>query len=204
MNWRCAERYTCGLEGARPLERYNWHCWSKLQAAGPRPKEVLALLWEMHKELADGTTEIQNEEWCQLWHLIFQKRPSSRCKGVPGCQQGEVTYQHLQVWISWCTGPQHLDHCSIVRREFHPLCRPLVTPQRSCQNNQKEFFVANANQGAPYPTELAVSEETWRSGMGAQRGDWKNSSHHDKSKLKLSIKPYRMVLSAKRWEQCDP
>ena len=26
-----------------------------------------------------------------------------------------------------------------------------------------------ANQGAPYPTELAASEETWRSGMGAQR-----------------------------------
>ena len=36
--------------------------------------EVLALLWEMHKELADGTAEIQNEEWCQLWYLIFQKR----------------------------------------------------------------------------------------------------------------------------------
>ena len=44
---------------------------------------------------------------------------------------------------------------------------------------------------APYPTEPAASEETWRSGMGAQRGDnrklypfhdWKNSSHHDKSK----------------------
>ena len=44
---------------------------------------------------------------------------------------------------------------------------------------------------APYPTEPAASEETWRSGMGAQREDnrklypfqdWKNSSHHDKSK----------------------
>ena len=44
---------------------------------------------------------------------------------------------------------------------------------------------------APYPTEPAASEKTWRSGMGAQRGDnrklypfhdWKNLSHHDKSK----------------------
>ena len=60
-----------------------------------------------------------------------------------------------------------------------------------------------ANQVAPYSTELAASEETWRSGMGAQRGDWKNSSHHDKSKWKLSIKLYRLVLSAKRWEQID-
>ena len=59
------------------------------------------------------------------------------------------------------------------------------------------------NQGASYPTELAASEETWRSGMGVQRGDWKNSSHDDKSKWKLSIKPYRMFLSAKSWEQID-
>ena len=44
---------------------------------------------------------------------------------------------------------------------------------------------------APYPTEPAASGDTWRSGMGAERGgnrklypvhDWKNSSHHDKSK----------------------
>ena len=44
---------------------------------------------------------------------------------------------------------------------------------------------------APNLTEPAASEETWRSGMGAQQGDnrklypfqdWKNSSHHDKSK----------------------
>ena len=30
--------------------------------------------WETHKELADGTAEIQNEKWRQLWHLIFQER----------------------------------------------------------------------------------------------------------------------------------
>ena len=52
-----------------------------------------------------------------------------------------------------------------------------------------------ANQSLPetalHPMEPAASQETWISGMGAQRGDnrnlyllhdWKNSSHHDKSK----------------------
>ena len=29
---------------------------------GQDQRRVLALLWEMHKELADGTAEIQNEE----------------------------------------------------------------------------------------------------------------------------------------------
>ena len=52
-----------------------------------------------------------------------------------------------------------------------------------------------ANQSLPkialHPMEPAAWQETWISGMGAQRGDnrnlylfhdWKNSSHHDKSK----------------------
>ena len=52
-----------------------------------------------------------------------------------------------------------------------------------------------ANQSLPkialHPMEPAASQETWISGMGAQRGanrnlylfhDWKNSSHHEKSK----------------------
>ena len=66
---------------------------------------------------------------------------SSKRKGVPGRQQGEVTKQHHLVRISWSTGPQHLDHCCIVRTEIHSLCRPLMIPQGSCQNNRKDFFV---------------------------------------------------------------
>ena len=47
------------------------------------------------------------------------------------------------------------------------------------------------SETALHPMEPAASQETWISGMGAQRGDnrnlyllhdWKNSSHHDKSK----------------------
>ena len=68
-----------------------------------------------------------------------------------------------------------------------------------------------ANQGAPYSTELAASDETWRSGMGAQRGDWKNSSHHDKSKWKylLSLIGWFSLQKAEsrliiRWRKVQP
>ena len=82
--------------------------------------------------------------------------PGTWHKGVPSCQQGEVTKQHHQVRISWCTGPQHLDHCCIVRTEFHPLCRPLMTPlQLGAQRGDNRKL-------CPFH-------------------DWKNSSHHDKS-----------------------
>ena len=81
-----------------------------------------------------------------------------------------------------------------------------MNPKGRRQNNRKRSLKAMdegicngdhlpANQSppniAPYPTEPAASEETWRSGLEAQRGDnrklypfhdWKNSSHHDKSK----------------------
>ena len=41
------------------------------------------------------------------------------------------------------TAAQHLDHCCGVRTEFHPLFRPLMTPEGSRQNNRKAFFVDN-------------------------------------------------------------
>ena len=41
------------------------------------------------------------------------------------------------------TASQHLDLCCSVRTEFHQLCRPLMTPEGSRQNNRKKFFVDN-------------------------------------------------------------
>ena len=130
---------------------------------------------------------------------------SSKQKGVPGHQKGQVTKQHHQVRISWCTRPQHLNHCCIVRTEFHALCRPLMTPQGSCQNNRKEFFVAMdkgicnedhlpVNHSLPkiatYPTEPVASEETWRSGIGAQ---WR--------KNRTSMVPTKPGRAAEKYEK---
>ena len=42
----------------------------KLQVAGPKAKKSLALLLERHGELADRTTEIENEKGHQPWNWI--------------------------------------------------------------------------------------------------------------------------------------
>ena len=72
---------------------------------------------------------------------------------------------------------------------------------------------------APYPTEPAASEETWRLGRGAQWGDKKlypfndrkNSSHHDKSKWNslLSRMGWSSLRKAEsrlimRWRKVQP
>ena len=139
-------------------------------------------------------------------------------KECQAANRERVTKQHQQVWISWCTRPQHLNYCCIAVLEQNSTCLgEHWWPHRDAAKQSEKAIgrqwirasvmddhlpaKQSLHEIAPYPTEPAEPEETWRSGMGVQWGDnrklypfhdWKNSSHHDKSK-------WNSLFSLIRW-----
>ena len=161
----------------------------------------------MHKELAHGTAEIENEKWRQLWHLIFQecdKKKMQRSAGPPTGRGYKAAPSSSNLMIYRTATPWPLLYCQnrippalqttddptgkLPKQSERVLCRPM--DKGICNGDHLP-----GNQSLPkialHPMEPAASQETWISGMRARRGDnrklylfhdWKNSSHHDKSK----------------------
>ena len=95
---------------------------------------------------------------------------------------------YCQNWIPLALQTTDDPTRKVPKQSERVLCRPM--DKGICNGDHLP-----ANQSLPetalHPMEPAASQETWISGMGAQRGDnrnlyllhdWKNSSHHDKSK----------------------